>query len=70
MLDLLNQNEMVSSICRECSRRIVLTIDQVTYLLEAEPASPDYPFVVGRCDPCMWRILNGEKYARNYRRGI
>jgi len=46
MLDLLNQNEMVSSICRECSRRIVLTIDQVTYLLEAEPASPDYPLVV------------------------
>jgi hypothetical protein len=70
MLDLLDKDAQVSTICRGCSRRIILTVGEISYLLESEAANPGYKFVVGRCDPCMWRILNGERYERQFRRGI
>jgi len=72
MLDLLKKNETVSSICCECSRRIVLTIQDVSFILEieADDSLIGHKSIVGRCWPCAARILDGETYVRHYRRGI
>jgi len=72
MLDLLKKNETVSSICCECSRRIVLTIEDVSYILESDQANLPigHKSIVGRCWPCARFILDGETYIRHYSRGI